>query len=538
MPFLAILVLLPMAPVVAQPGPAEVETVDAAEQELRQEVDRLFRVLRLRNGVLLEPREDMDGIAAIEIDGSTFVIDGVPVPARELDQRLGAAADVVRRLGELESARRTDTFGGGRRGDPRPAPAPVPQVGEAPPAPDAPPPPRRPRRSRRSTRTDAQVAVGNDVTIEADEEARDVVVFGGTLTVRGQVIGDAVAVGGSVRLERGGEVTGDLAAVGGSATLEADTEVQGDVISVGNEVRIDDSAVVGGRVVEVPFAPNVSFGWRGVEGFDFDWDDAWWDGGNRGFWGLGRLFELFWNFFALLLLALLACLAYLLARGPVERMSYKMRTDPWKAGLVGLVAQILFIPLVALVCLILVISIIGIPLLALVPFAVLGVVVVAFLGYAASAYTIGNWAEERFGWKMVSPYVAIVVGVAFIQVLSFLADILDFMPGPVWLIVFTLAVTGALIKYAAWTVGFGAALLTRFGTLDTYVAGSSAALPPIPPPSGGDEGGIEPGPLPDLDWESDGPAEPVIDEPTEPEAPEDPEAPWEPDVKGEDPKDT
>lgn len=515
-PLLAVLAAVPAAAQpepVAPPEPAVATSSErelSAEDELRAEVDRLFRVLRLRNGVLLEPRGDINGVAAIEIEDGTYVIDGVPVSPGELESRLGSAADVVRRLGELESRSRPDTFGGDRPSRVRPPPAP-------PAEPRAPRPPRRPRPR---SRTDSQVVVGSPLVIDADEEARDVVVFGGRLTVRGQVIGDAVAIGGSVVVESGGEVTGDVASIGGSTTLEEGAEVQGDAISVGNEVTVAESAIVGGKVVEVPFGPQISFGWPDSDDWDFDWDSDSWDMDHRGWWGFGRVFGLFWNFFGLLMLALLACLAYLLARGPVERMARKVRTEPWKAGLVGLVAEILCLPLLALVCLILVVSIIGIPLLALVPFAILGVILVSFLGYTAVALTIGSWTEGRFGWKMVSPYVAIVVGVGLIQVISFIGDLLDFLPGPFWFFTLMFVAFGCILKYVAWTIGLGAALLTRFGTLDDQIDGSQAALPPIPASPAPDEGeSVE---LPDLDWDT-----------SEEGKAEGGEEPWEPEIEPE-----
>ena len=64
----------------------------------------------------------------------------------------------------------------------------------------------RPERESRSKRhrhrrNDAQVVVGSSLTIDEDETSDNVVVMGGSLTVLGQVYGDAAAVGGSVVIE-------------------------------------------------------------------------------------------------------------------------------------------------------------------------------------------------------------------------------------------------------------------------------------------------------------------------------------------------
>lgn len=472
---------------------AEVVESSAADA-VRDEVEESFRILRLRDGLLLEPRDDLDGVAAVEIVNGSVVIDGETVSDAEMEERLGSTADVVRRLAELENEGRRATFDGEGVSPSRASPNPRPAR------------PRRPPRPHSSSRTDSQVVVGNSVVIEADEEARDVVVFGGRLTIRGRVIGDAVSIGGSVLLESGGEVTGDLAAIGGPATVEAGAEVHGDLISVGNEVQLDDGAILGGKLVEVPFVPSISFGFSDND-WDWDWDSDNWDRGSG--WGFGKIVGIFWQFIALVLWALLACLAYLLARGPVERMEAKLRVEPWKAALVGLAAALLFLPVLFVVFIILLVSIIGWLLLPLLPFAVMAIAIVAFLGGTAVALRLGRWTEETLGWKMVNPYVAIVVGVALIQVWSFIADLLDLAPGPVWPLVMMFWFVGCVVQLAVLLLGLGAALLTRFGTQDEF-SGGAGALPPIPPvgsagsaTSEADYQAVEqPAPLPDLDWDS------------------------------------
>ncbi len=77
------------------------------------------------------------------------------------------------------------------------------------------------------------VRMGQDVVIEAGETVEEVVVIGGDLEVRGQVEGDAVAVGGSVMLGPGAMVGGDAVSVGGSLDIDPGAIVEGDEVEVG-----------------------------------------------------------------------------------------------------------------------------------------------------------------------------------------------------------------------------------------------------------------------------------------------------------------
>ena len=66
------------------------------------------------------------------------------------------------------------------------------------------------------------------------------------------------------------------------------------------------------------------------------------------------------------------------------------------------------------------------------------------------------------------------------------------LPGPLWAITWPLGFLGFFLEYLVWTVGLGAALLTRFGSRDLpygpYGSSGLAVPPPLPtyqePPSG------------------------------------------------------
>ena len=486
----------------------------AGEDEFWSEVTQRYSVVVLSRGLLLEPLDDSVEMLTIEIIDDSVAIDGEAVGESELRAHIGSEdADLVLELAAMDRAERRLMFEGEGREvavvtalEEVEDVAAVAEEGE-----DAPE-----RRYR-----DSQVSVGNSLTVHEDEVANEALVFGGPLYVHGKVAGDAVAVGGSVTVS--GEVTGDVAAVGGNLTLEAGAEVFGDVVSVGGDVDIDDEARVRGQIIEVPFGPNLRFGaWPGAI-----------FGGRHGWhsddelialspWGVATNFM--WEAFKLVVLGLLACFVMLIAREPLERVKRRAAAEPWKSGLVGLLVQILFAPLLVLVTLILVISIIGIPLVLLVPFFVLALLLVAFLGYSGVALGLGELLRDRFGWKLANPYAVLLLGVLTIQIWSVIGDLLDFGWGPLWFFAVMFGIVGALIKYVAWTVGLGAAFLSRFGTADSwarqaavpYPQGPTPPSPVAPEPAGSPESSIvddlglatEPPPIEGLDDSENDPKPP------------------------------
>jgi hypothetical protein len=123
------------------------------------------------------------------------------------------------------------------------------------------------------------------------------------------------------------------------------------------------------------------------------------------------------------------------------------------------------------------------------------------------ALGIGRWCERRFGWGMGSPYVAIVVGVGVIQIWTFVGHLFDLGGWPLEFFAFMFLLLGVVLQYVVWTVGFGAALLTRFGTSNGTPSSAEAALPPPPPSPSDDEPFFdETSDAGESDWETDEPA--------------------------------
>lgn len=438
--------------------------------DLRGELAESFEVLALSDGWLFQPIEE-SGFRSLEVRGSELAIDGVVVSADEVSARLGGLGAPVLAFAQLDTGDRLAVFGEEESEIESTAAAEAEGIAVEQAATSSAEQEARRERTKRHhvNRSDAQVVVGSDVTIEADEIARDVVVVGGSLVVEGEVRGDAVAVGGSVDVT--GEVRGDVAAIGASVDLGPEAVVSGDVVSIGGSVHEAPGSVVEGMVQEVAFFPSLTFGgWSGsgarikhAPDIDVDISPRW------------RPFDVIWSLFGVALLVIFAALTLLIAPKPVDRVGQQAAEEPWKSGLVGLLSQILFFPLLVILVLILVISIVGIPFLLLLPFVILALALICLLGYTAIALRIGRWSEERFGWRFTSPFIALLVGIGLIEVWSIVADILSGGPGPIKLFAFMFGLFGGLLCYAVLTVGFGAAILSRVGTASDWGGGGAAA---------------------------------------------------------------
>jgi len=249
---------------------------------------------------------------------------------------------------------------------------------------------------------------------------------------------------------------GDFAVVGGPAELGPKSHVHGDVAAVGSSLTRAPGAIVDGQVSETTL-PISGKWWSGRAR---DWaHEAHPMNAATPFW---RITRIFYTVSRYLVLALLAMLAMLIARRPMERTAARVVRDPWKSGLVGLLAEILFLPVVVLVVVLLAISIIGIPLLILVPFALLALAVGAFFGYCSAAWALGRWLRNRFDWPIHDSYLQLLLGFAALAVLTLVGRLIHI--GPLTPVAVLFLVVGAVLNYLVWTAGFGAVLMSRFGT--------------------------------------------------------------------------
>jgi hypothetical protein len=419
---------------------AQAQTASLAA--LRAQIENRYQVQEVPGGILLLPQYGNVQVQNITITDDGIAVNGQAVTGPELRAMVAEDADAIVRLTYLDADDRRILFGIG--GAPMPADTTAVAVDD-------------------TTAVDEdEDETGGMVTVESSD---DRVRVGASVHVREDEVvnGDVVAVLGSVDVD--GRVTGDVVAVGGSVELGPEAVVEGEVVVVGGTLESAPGARIEGGVEEVAWGgPNVHF-----DGPEFH--TPFLEGVG------GMIMTVIW----IVVLGALAALMYLLARRPVERMAYRISESPWKAALVGLVAQILFFPVLVLSIVLLAISIIGIPLLLAVPFALVALAVGMLIGFTAVARILGSAAETRFGWQHDNPFVSVLIGVGIIMLVSFFASVLGVAGGPLGVFALILGILGFVLQYAAWTVGLGALLLTRFGTRYGWGEAPGPGTPAIPP---------------------------------------------------------
>lgn len=318
-------------------------------------------------------------------------------------------------------------------------------------------------------RYDDTVSMGTSLVIEEDEiVSGDAVNIGGPITVRGIVEGDAVAIGANIVIS--GTIEGDAVSVGGSIILEDDAEIDGDAVSVGGRVHRSPDSIVHGEVTQISFGGFDTFfpGAVGIITNPF----------------LQRTIALFAKIFRIIVLIILALLVTAIFAKQTEVAAAAITEHFWKVLLIGILAQIVTVPLL----IILAVIVIGIP---LIPVVIVLVAAALILGYIAVACNVGRFAWRRFRNELSSPLGAAVIGVVLIELVSLLGRVIGIAGGPAVILGVIVSVVGFLIAYVAWTIGFGAALFTRFGTRPQEAAPvpASSIASPAPPAAPSDETG-------------------------------------------------
>jgi hypothetical protein len=270
------------------------------------------------------------------------------------------------------------------------------------------------------------VRIGSDVTIEAGQKVRNVVVIGGQITIGGAVDNNIVAVGGSVVLTKTAVVGGNILSLGGIIVSARDSQIGGTMTEI-NSSNLFETLITA-----------LTTEWEG-----WSWIFA------------VILFAIF------LVILVLALLIVALLPKPVRTVAEAISENTFKVALCGLLGLVLIAPL----ALLLTISVVGI---ALIPLEVIVVFCSVLLGFIAFGQLVGKKILRLFKRRDPS-----MVSETFLGMI-----ILWFTGG--------LPYIGWMVTAIAIVIGLGAVLITRFGTYQGWKTVPSTP----PTTSSGEGGGL------------------------------------------------
>ncbi len=308
---------------------------------------------------------------------------------------------------------------------------------------DESPPTRRVRGDR--------LAVGNRLVVPADViHDGEIVCIMCDLTVDGEVQGSVAVVGGSVRVS--GKVRRDLVAVLSNVELTDTARIGGELVNALGRMR-DDGAEVRRGYVDVPLILPVSDAERPAA-------------------VLGALLLWLRSMAVVVFLVLVLVLAALVPRR--VRAISDATPHRYLAGLLLGLAVYLGLPFLITL---LVATVVGIP---LVPFALIGFVVLTWLGRAAILHLIGERIGRMFG---IEPSLlgAVLLGMVPYGLLLLVPLLADGLAG----LIFHVVLSGAFFLLLD-VPAIGLVLLTRAGeprhpAVETVPAGPAEGPPPAPP---------------------------------------------------------
>lgn len=295
-----------------------------------------------------------------------------------------------------------------------------------------------------------RVEIGGDVVVQADEVVSgDVVAVGGNVDVYGKVEGDAVSVGGRVHVHDEAVIEGDAVAVGGSVEIDETADVQGERVSV--------------KIGLPPFRF-----WRADQEFHGLEKPR--------FWGLAA------NFIWVAATLLLSLLYFAVAGGRLDVVSRRVEAQPGQSFLIGLLGVFATPIATAITAVLLVVTIIGI---FLVPVLFLLLMLMFAGGFVAVALAVGRRImSTRPSMGTLAPtrsaYLLLVVGFLALHGLLFLGNLLGSVANGLPIFPGMLKGFGIFTLVFSMLLGYGALLLSRFGTQLPTDPGSPG-IPPVYP---------------------------------------------------------
>ena len=262
------------------------------------------------------------------------------------------------------------------------------------------------------------VIVISGVAVANNENNIQIFKMGTDVTVPAQqIMTDAVAIGGNVTILDEGQVTNDAVAIGGDVILKPNARVDGDAVAIGGQIFKEEGARVGGSEVAIFSNAQVLFD-------------------RFGLYGTLYLTNALFSLISLLVIFIFGVFLLLLLPGHIQSITATMHQHPFKSamwGLGGIIAVTLFIALFAG-------SVFGF---LLIPIVNLAFAVAGLLGAIATVL----WIGKKIFSRRETAFIPFLVGMLIFALLSLIP------------------IAGGLIILMLNLFGFGAVLLSRFGTV-------------------------------------------------------------------------
>lgn len=277
-----------------------------------------------------------------------------------------------------------------------------------------------------------QVSFGGHIKVPLQEKMEgDIVIFGGTTEIMGELIGDITALGGQVQIY--GRVNGDLVTVGSQVILFEGAYIAGDVKIVSGSISREPNVHIGRSYSQITPLP-------------------------RNIYSLPRLFthapfflplqvrysNIILSFFFQLLLVLL--ISYFFSRN-VEVIRSTFKENLGQTLLIGLVGFLILIPLMIFLA----ITILGIPLAILTPVFYW---IAISLGRTGIYLYLGEWAQQFLKLNTQKIISTTLLGFLVYFVFRLIIRFIPFIGPPI----------AGIISFLLYMVAFGSTMQSRFGT--------------------------------------------------------------------------
>jgi len=291
------------------------------------------------------------------------------------------------------------------------------------------------------------VSMGHDAVLQADEEAKDVVVIFGSARILGHATGDVVTIGGDVDLQ--GRVDGDVVSVFGGIKSGSNAVAGHDVVTVGGTLDRAPGSKIHGRVqqtaIDIPGFGNFNWLSKWVQRCLFEFRPL--------SFGVGWVWAVAGAFFAVYLLIAAAF------PGAVRACVVALNERPVTTLAVGLLGKLGL----AIVYLLLIITLIGI---AFIPFLQVAVIVAFLVGKVAILEYLGSGIGKATGVGFLQrPMPAFVLGAAIIT------------------LIYTIPVLGFVTYFFVTAWGFGAAATAAYLSMRRERPPTAPIAPSTPPPT-------------------------------------------------------